>query len=78
MEPFIQDMAAAGDEIGPEDEDRWYLRKVDGGLFTLQTADYILAWICMDDDGVSRILGPTSQLHVLTSACRSELMLKPC
>ncbi|KAG9006053.1 hypothetical protein FRB94_001034 [Tulasnella sp. JGI-2019a] len=47
-----QDMTRDGEEIGPEDEDRWYLRKVDGGLFTLQTADYILAWICMEDDGV--------------------------
>ena len=45
-------MIADGEEVGPEDEDRWYLRKVDGGLFTLQTVDYILGWICMEDDGV--------------------------
>ena len=30
----------------------WYLRRLDGGLFTLQTVDYILAWISMEDDGV--------------------------
>lgn len=36
-----------------EDEDYWYLRRLDGGLFTLQTVDYILAWIMMEDDGVS-------------------------
>jgi Catenin-beta-like, Arm-motif containing nuclear len=35
-----------------EDEDVWYLRRLDGGLFTLQTVDYILGWICMEDDGV--------------------------
>ena len=29
-----------------------YLRRLDGGLFTLQTVDYILAWIVMEDDGV--------------------------
>ena len=34
-------------------EDLWYLRRLDGGLFTLQTVDYILAWISMEDDGVS-------------------------
>jgi len=45
-------MIAAGDEVGPEDETAWYLRRLDGGLFTLQTVDYILAWICMEDDGV--------------------------
>lgn len=37
-----------------EDEDQFYLRRLDGGLFTLQTLDYILAWIGMEDDGVSR------------------------
>ncbi|KAF8341535.1 DUF1716-domain-containing protein [Cantharellus anzutake] len=33
-------------------EDLWYLRRLDGGLFTLQTVDYILGWICMEDDGI--------------------------
>ena len=33
-------------------EDLWYLRRLDGGLYTLQTIDYILAWIVMEDDGV--------------------------
>ncbi|OSD04244.1 DUF1716-domain-containing protein [Trametes coccinea BRFM310] len=42
----------AGEEIEPEMEDLWYLRRLDGGLFTLQTVDYILAWIAMEDDGV--------------------------
>ncbi|KAI0375631.1 DUF1716-domain-containing protein [Pilatotrama ljubarskyi] len=45
-------MEAEGEEIGPEMEDLWYLRRLDGGLFTLQTVDYILAWIVMEDDGV--------------------------
>lgn len=45
-------MVVDGDDIDGDDEDRWYLRKVDGGLFTLQTVDYILGWICMEDDGV--------------------------
>ncbi|EPQ59414.1 DUF1716-domain-containing protein [Gloeophyllum trabeum ATCC 11539] len=41
-----------GEEIGQEEEDAWYLRRLDGGLFTMQTTDYILAWIAMEDDGV--------------------------
>ncbi|KAG9017953.1 hypothetical protein FRB90_012839 [Tulasnella sp. 427] len=52
IEQERREMIADGEEVGPEDEDRWYLRKVDGGLFTLQTADYILGWVCMEDDGV--------------------------
>ncbi|OBZ70506.1 Beta-catenin-like protein 1 [Grifola frondosa] len=45
-------MEAEGEEIGPEEEGLWYLRRLDGGLFTLQTVDYILAWIMMEDDGI--------------------------
>ncbi|KAG6868515.1 hypothetical protein C0993_001616 [Termitomyces sp. T159_Od127] len=30
----------------------WYLRRLDGGQFTLQLVDYILAWIIMEDDGI--------------------------
>ena len=44
----------AAEEIGGE-EDGWYLRRLDGGLYTLQTVDYILAWIIMEDDGVGAI-----------------------
>ena len=43
-------MEMDGEQI--EDEDVWYLRRLDGGLYTLQTVDYILAWLVMEDDGV--------------------------
>ena len=49
-------MIRDGEEIDSNMQDLWYLRKLDGGLFTLQTVDYILGWICMEDDGVCRIL----------------------
>ena len=55
IEKERKQLVADGDEIGAEEEDTWYLRRLDGGLFTLQTVDYILAWICMEDDGVSEI-----------------------
>ncbi|KAF9514143.1 hypothetical protein BS47DRAFT_1343472 [Hydnum rufescens UP504] len=41
-----------GETAMVEDEDVWYLRRLDGGLFTLQTVDYVLGWICMEDDGI--------------------------
>lgn len=47
-----KEMIRTGEEIGPEMDDLWYLRRLDGGLFTLQTVDYILGWICMEDDGI--------------------------
>ena len=46
------DMKEEGEEITEVEEDRWYLRRLDGGLYTLQTVDYIIAWVCMEDDGV--------------------------
>jgi beta-catenin-like protein 1 len=49
----------AGEEVGGEEEDAWYLRRLDAGLYTLQTVDYILAWIVMEDDGVGAIRLPT-------------------
>ncbi|KAF9057607.1 DUF1716-domain-containing protein [Panaeolus papilionaceus] len=45
----------------PDLEEMTYLRRLDGGLFTLQTVDYILAWLIVEDDGIqahiTRILG---------------------
>lgn len=50
-------MIQEGNDVG-EMEDLWYLRRLEGGLFTLQTVDYILGWICMEDDGVRTALSP--------------------
>ena len=33
-------------------EDELYLEKLENGLFALQLADYVAAWVCMEDDGV--------------------------
>lgn len=45
-------MVQDGEEVGEGEEFVWYARKLEGGLYTLQTVDYILGWICMEDDGV--------------------------
>lgn len=47
-------MASEGDEgLSSDVEDGFYMRRLDGGLFTFQTVDYILGWLIMEDDGVS-------------------------
>jgi len=51
-EHLEQELEKEGEDIS-EEEDTWYLRRLNGGLFVLQTVDYILAWITMEDDGVS-------------------------
>ncbi|WVW81453.1 hypothetical protein I302_103447 [Kwoniella bestiolae CBS 10118] len=44
-------MQANKEEITDVEETEWYLRRIDSGLSSLQNADYILAWVCMEDDG---------------------------
>jgi len=51
----VQELLFDGEEIGADEEDAWYLQRLDAGLFTLQNVDYILAWVSMEDDGVSVI-----------------------
>jgi len=51
-----QEMQRKGEDIGEEEDDEWYSRKLEGGLFILQIVDYILGWICMEDDGVRPVL----------------------
>jgi beta-catenin-like protein 1 len=46
-------MSANGEEATDDDELEWYSRRLDAGLSYLQNADYVLAWVCMEDDGVS-------------------------
>ncbi|TFK43491.1 Catenin-beta-like protein [Crucibulum laeve] len=50
IEAEKQELIAEEEDI--TEEEAWYLRRLDGGLFTLQTVDYILAWIIMEDDGI--------------------------
>lgn len=46
-------MEANREEIDEDIEGEWYLRRSEAGMSALQNADYVLGWICMEDDGVS-------------------------
>ncbi|KAK0206610.1 Catenin-beta-like protein [Desarmillaria ectypa] len=46
------DKASPDDDDDNMDEDTLYLQRLDGGLYTMQIVDYILAWIVMEDDGI--------------------------
>jgi beta-catenin-like protein 1 len=48
-------MEANEEEIDEETEAEWFLRRAEAGLSALQNADYILGWVCMEDDGVGQI-----------------------
>ncbi|KAK3332595.1 Catenin-beta-like protein [Cercophora scortea] len=46
----------SGEDVDDEEEraDEWFSRRLDAGLFCLQTADVILAWLVAEDDGARR------------------------
>lgn len=70
------------------DEDELYLEKLDNGLFALQLADYVTAWVCMEDDGVRSSLPfrfvkpcsdsttPQARDHVLMLLSRRDKSLR--
>ncbi|KAF8138718.1 Catenin-beta-like protein [Boletus edulis] len=68
IEAEKKELLSEGSVIGSEDEDLFYLRRLDGGLFTLQTLDYMLAWIAMEDDGI--------RAHITQMLERKNLSLK--
>lgn len=70
IEQERKQMREDGEEIGPVDEDRWYLRRLEGGLYTLQTVDYILAWICMEDDGVCYLFASSTASNLERTSYR--------
>ena len=52
-----EDLEGRVSAVGTADEmdldlDDLYLEKLERGLFSLQLVDYIIAWLCMEDDGV--------------------------
>jgi beta-catenin-like protein 1 len=61
-------MQDAGEEVTEDEELQWYLQRLDGGLFTLQHTDYILAWIMMEDDGI--------RVHAQKMLARNNLSLQ--
>ena len=65
-----QEMQRKGEDIGEEEDDEWYSRKLEGGLFTLQIVDYIIGWISMEDDGVGL-------LCVIPAVCVDTSLLDP-
>ncbi|KAG8218862.1 Catenin-beta-like protein [Butyriboletus roseoflavus] len=68
IETEKKELLAEDGMLDPEDADLFYLRRLDGGLFILQTLDYILAWIAMEDDGI--------RAHITQMLERKNLSLK--
>ncbi|KAK0751347.1 Catenin-beta-like protein [Schizothecium vesticola] len=46
-----EEQRGLGDDEKEEAADKWFSRRLDAGLFSLQTIDVILAWLIAEDDG---------------------------
>lgn len=49
-----QEQASLNAEESEEKSDEWFSRRLDAGLYVLQTVDVILAWLVAEDDGARR------------------------
>lgn len=49
-----QERARLDTEQSDEKADEWFSRRLDAGLYVLQTVDVILAWLIAEDDGARR------------------------
>ena len=63
-------MKANNEEITEIETDEWYLRRMNAGLAFLQDICYCLAWLIMEDDGVSHRANAITAL--LTVGCISQ------
>ncbi|TVY37207.1 Beta-catenin-like protein [Lachnellula occidentalis] len=73
----IRNEQANLDAEGKEDAaDEWLSRRLDAGLFCLQTIDVILAWLVAEDDGASRriqaLLGDRDETLAVVKATIQE------
>jgi beta-catenin-like protein 1 len=48
----VQEAKGMGEEEKEDLEAEWLSQRLDAGLYTVQTVDTILAWLCAEDDGV--------------------------
>lgn len=50
-------------------EEERYLRRLDAGLSALQLCDFVIAWVCVEDDGVSALQAPHADMSSGQSPC---------
>ncbi|KAK5111846.1 hypothetical protein LTR85_011744 [Meristemomyces frigidus] len=55
-EQIKQDRAQLSSEEAEDRADEWLSRRLDGGLFSLQTVDMILAWLAAEDAGAKALI----------------------
>lgn len=68
-----QERARLSTEESDEKADEWFSRRLDAGLYVLQTVDVILAWLIAEDDGARRKILALADRHDILKDIRVTL-----
>lgn len=66
--------SSAHQDEGDDPGDEWLSRRMDAGLYSLQTADVVLAWLVAEDEGAKgRIQGLLAERYESLEVMRATL-----
>ena len=68
-----QERARLDAEESEERADEWFSRRLDAGLYVLQTVDVILAWLIAEDDGARRKIQALAERDEILKDIRATL-----
>lgn len=68
-----QERAQLGEEEAEERADEWFSRRLDGGLFALQTIDMILAWLVAEDTGAKDLIVKQVGAEAIKASLQEQL-----
>lgn len=68
-----QERARLNTEESDEKSDEWFSRRLDAGLYVLQTVDVVLAWLIAEDDGARRKIQALADRDAILKDIRATL-----
>ena len=68
-----QERSQLGEDEAEERADEWFSRRLDGGLFCLQTIDVILAWLVAEDAGAKQLIVKETGVDVIKRSLQEQL-----
>ena len=73
-EEIASERKGMDEERYEEREDEWFSRRLEGGLFCLQTLDTVLAWLVAEDDGAkAHILDQLGDLGAIKATLQEQI-----
>jgi hypothetical protein len=74
------DVELSSEAVDPEEsveerQQRWYLRKVEGGGFVVQLCAILLAWLAVEDDGMRKFIDEKVGLEDIRETIKGNFLL---